>query len=553
MLSAIFTSIIVLVFNALFVPRVGIPPFALFVAFANLALLGLGASSEVFDLQSASEFPTTFTLPSEDSSSPSDWLPAGIDPGRVAHTVFTSVGDGVWCYGNLPNVLLWIGFWLASPYQAFTYLSGSTVGQLASIFLGLPASTIHSGFGLWTYGTSTQLIGGLLFVPSFTSYFLGLLAAVLNVLLFNAFSIILSTWGLSPLAGAWSNSLTMIIFASFKFMQTNLVPVHIRDMTVSEDHYFQQLMMDKFIADFGALLKDDEQSVRKSSGDLTSMIDAISLKVDHAEHAIAATADRIAHNPNLLNLIWLVMSWGAFSYSDLQAGNNASANEQDLKHEVEKLIPNRLLGMLPSIFRALKSLDTLYGYETTSKAGFESTLMCVVMLSGAMKPTAAGLHQFEILLADVAERFDESHRTEAAFVFVILKRCAEARIEVGLENIFSYIDSSGDGAVDLNELIAVFTRAHPNDEALLSKLEALFEELDEDKSGDITSLELAHSIMKYKYTAGMSVSMWTAVEKMVIQNSMSQRNSTTDPIDTATSYISAALAASHRDEGSDNE
>ena len=206
----------------------------------------------------------------------------------------------------------------------------------------------------------------------------------------------------------------------------------------------------------------------------------------------------------LLNLIWLAMSWGAFSYSDLQAGNNTSANEQDLKREVEELIPNRLLGMLPSIFRALnKSLDTLYGYEPTSKAGFESTLMCVVLLSGAMMPTAAGLRQFELMLADVAERFAESHRTEAAFVFVILKRCAEARIEVGLENIYSYIDSSGDGAIDLNEFIAVFTRAHPNDKALLSKLEALFDKLDEDKSGGITSLELARSIMKYRYTAGI--------------------------------------------------
>ena len=104
MLSAIFTSILVLVFNALFIPRVGIPPFALFVAFANLALLGLGASSEVFDLQSASEFPVSFTLPSEDSTNPSNWLPAGIDPWRVAHTVFTSVGDCVWCYDKLPNV-----------------------------------------------------------------------------------------------------------------------------------------------------------------------------------------------------------------------------------------------------------------------------------------------------------------------------------------------------------------------------------------------------------------------------------------------------------------
>ena len=129
--------------------------------------------------------------------------------------------------------------------------------------------------------------------------------------------------------------------------------------------------------------------------------------------------------------------------------------------------------------------------------------MCVVMLSGAMMPTAAGLHQFETMLADEAERFDQSHRTEAAFVFVILKRCAEARIEVGLESIFRYIDSSGDGAIDLNEFITVFTRAHPNDEALLSKLEALFDKLDEDKSGDITSLELARSIMKHRYTAGM--------------------------------------------------
>ena len=51
----------------------------------------------------------------------------------------------------------------------------------------------------------------------------------------------------------------------------------------------------------------------------------------------------------------------------------------------------------------------------------------------------------------------------------------------------------------------------------------------------------------------LTVGMWTAVEKMVIQNSMSQRNSTADPVDTATSYISAALAASHRDEDSDNE
>ena len=104
MLSAIFTSILVLVFNALFIPRVGIPPFALFVAFANLALLDLGASSEVFDLQNATEFPITFELPSEDSTNPSNWLPAGIDPWSVAHTVFTSVGDCVWCYGNLPNV-----------------------------------------------------------------------------------------------------------------------------------------------------------------------------------------------------------------------------------------------------------------------------------------------------------------------------------------------------------------------------------------------------------------------------------------------------------------
>ena len=84
-----------------------------------------------------------------------------------------------------------------------------------------------------------------------------------------------------------------------------------------------------------------------------------------------------------------------------------------------------------------------------------------------------------------------------------MKRCAEARIEVGLESIFRYIDSSGDGAIDLNEFITVFTRAQPNDEALLSKLEALFDELDADKSGDITSLELARSIMKYRYTAGM--------------------------------------------------
>ena len=504
MLSAIFTSILVLVFHALFIPRIGIPPFALFVAFANLALLGLGASSEVFDLQNDSEFPEfpiSFTLPSENSSNPSNWLPAGIDPWRVAYTVFTSVGDCVWCYDKLPNVLLWIGFWLASPYQAFTYLSGSAVGQLAGIFLGLPASTIHGGFGLWAYGNSTQVIGGLLFVPSFTSYFLGLLAAVLNVLLSNAFSIILGTWGLSTLAATWANTFSVFTFASFKFMQTNLVPVHIWDMTVACDHFFQQRMMNKLTTDFGALLKGDKQSQRESSRDLTSTIDAIAVTVESAEHAVAATADRMSHK--LLNLIWLTISWGAFSYSELQAGNNTSANEQDLKHEVGELIPNRLLGMLPSIFRALKSLDTLYGYETTSKAGFESTLMCVVMLSGAMKPTAAGLHQFEILLADVAERFDESHRTEAAFVFVILKRCAEARIEVGLESIFRYIDSSGDGAIDLNEFITVFTRAHPNDEALLNKLEALFNELDEDKSGDITSLELAHSIMKYKYTAGM--------------------------------------------------
>ena len=352
----------------------------------------------------------------------------------------------------------------------------------------------------------------MLFVPSFTSYFLGLLAAVFNVLLFNVFSIILGTWGLTSCAVTWAGSLTLITFTSFKFMQTNLVPVHIRDVTVAEDHFFQQKMMDKLIADFGAaLFKEDKQSLRASSRDRTSMIDAIldkqSLRKSSGERTgslekVHATADRMSHK--LLNLIWLAMSWGAFSYSDLQAGNNASANEQDLKHEVEELIPNRLLEILPSIFRALnKSLDTLYGYEPTSKTGFESTLMCVVMLSGAMMPTAAGLHQFETMLADEAERFDQSHRTEAAFVFLILKRCAEARIEVGLESIFRYIDSSGDGAIDLNEFITVFTRAHPNDEALLSKLEALFNELDEDKSGDITSLELAHSIMKYRYTPGM--------------------------------------------------
>merc|ERR1712194_495102 len=214
-----------------------------------------------------------------------------------------------------------------------------------------------------------------------------------------------------------------------KFLQTNLVPVHIRDVTVAEDHYFQQKMMEKLITDLGALLKDDKQSLRHSSTELTSMIDAIAdeqslgnsmrsssgeptimidaiaVTVEKAEHAGAATADSISHQ--LPDLICVAMSWGAFSYSDLQAGNNTSANEQDVKHEVEKLIPSRLLGMLPSIFRALKSLDTLYGYAPTSKAGFESTLICVVMLSGAMMPTAAGLHQFESMLADVAERFDE--------------------------------------------------------------------------------------------------------------------------------------------------
>ena len=202
-------------------------------------------------------------------------------------------------------MLLWIGFWLASPYQAFTYLSGSTVAQLAGIFLGLPASTIHSGFNLWPYGTTTQVIGGLLFVPSVTSYFLGLLAAVFNVLLFNVFSIILGAWGLTSCAVTWAGSLTLITFASFKFMQTNLVPVHIRDVTVAEDHFFQQKMMDKLIADFGAaLFKEDKQSLRASSRGRTSMIDAIldkqSLRKSSGEWTgsltkVHATADRMGH------------------------------------------------------------------------------------------------------------------------------------------------------------------------------------------------------------------------------------------------------------------
>ena len=34
-------------------------------------------------------------------------------------------------------------------------------------------------------------------------------------------------------------------------------------------------------------------------------------------------------------------------------------------------------------------------------------------------------------------------------------------------------------------------------------IDGIFNELDKDKSGDITSLELAHSIMKYRYTPGM--------------------------------------------------
>merc|ERR1712194_878093 len=63
-----------------------------------------------------------------------------------------------------------------------------------------------------------------------------------------------------------------------KFLQTNLVPVHIRDVTAAEDHYFQQKMMEKLITDLGALLKDDKQSLRHSSTELTSIIDAIAEK-----------------------------------------------------------------------------------------------------------------------------------------------------------------------------------------------------------------------------------------------------------------------------------
>lgn len=559
-LSAVFTSILVLVFNTLFIPRMGMPPMSLFAAFSNLALLGLGGTSEIFDLQGASTFPTTFTV-STKVSDPSAWLPPGIDYAKVARQatrglelcstdlstttssgpppppahpptatdrdppprrgIFTSAGDAVWCYKTVPNVLIWIGFYLASPFQAFTYLSGAAVGQFAGIFLGLPASVINGGFGLCDYGTCTQVIGGLLFVPSLTSYFLGLLAAVFNMVLFHSLKIIFSQLGFGALAGSWAHSFTAITFMAFKYLQTNLVPVHICDVTVAEDHYYQQSMMSKLLTDFTALLEGlEDPTGAPESGSPSKQTPGRKEPEKMRNSADPWISPRFLSawgraKCYVLDPIYLATSWGAFSYSDLQpaaAAKTGGASRASLKKQVEKLMPKRLVGALPSIFLKLKQLDVpCGGPESTPEMRFESTLLCVFLLSGIVKPTASGVVQFESMLADVSAKLDASGRSESAFTSVMLQRCAEARIEAGLQTIFKYIDSSGDGSIDFEELNAVFMKARPNDTNLAGKLETLFGQIDEDGSGDITSLELARFVAKCneRPTDGM----WSAVEE----------------------------------------
>jgi hypothetical protein len=429
-----------------------------------------------------------------------------IDWSKIARTVFVCAGDGVWAYGTAGNVLLWIGFWICTPMGALMYLLGSTFGQLFAVFIGLPASYIHYGYGVWGYGLTCYVVSGLLFVPSRRSILIGLGSTMTHTLVTVWLDIVMGTWGLA--GGGLAHSLACLSFMGLKNLKTHLVPVDICEMTVAEDHYYQQALGSKLFDDLFTKMREYVQlevevapSVAPGTAEASATIDLSHIEVQaprprRSKNSLCARVlaclkdpwPRIANVPCLwrvIDVIWLLLSWGAFTFTELQP-DKSELYQAHLNAEVQALTPDWLVDQLEEIYKSLHEVD-----QKDEKYAFESSVLSVCLLSGFVELSENGLASFKKIMAQIRAHRLTTAQGGGAGTATMAGDFISSMLQLRYQDVDSgavstLLDSFGVSAgedICLVAFRALMVKVRPEDTKIDDYLEEMFNLLDEDHTG----------------------------------------------------------------------
>jgi hypothetical protein len=469
-----------------------------------------------------------------------NWLhPEEVDWSLVARAIFLSVGDGVWCYGTLPNILIWLGFWLCSPLGTILYLLGAVAGQLFAIALALPVSVIHSAYGMWAYGLTCYVIAGLLFVPSCRSVLIGIGSTCMHILLALYFNLVMNTWGLY--GDGLAHSLTCLSFMGLKNLRTHLIPVDICEMTTAEDHYYQQALGNKLFFDLSTQLKECAIESKKAGSPTAASAPVVgaanvgppqSGEADHNNadptHVQVELQASLMHrllvctaavSTLIVDSTWLLLSWGAFTNSELQPRKSTLDSMRRDRHEAHSLAPNWIIDQLEETFTSLQQLSTGTARSSfanaSEQADFESSLLCLCFLSGMTEPDCDGLASFDKILSFINEhrlpQYGNSFSADA-FVSSILQLRLQYAADSEVRALFKYFGISEGEGICIESLKSLMVKCRPEDTAMPAELDRMFGLLDEEQTGTVSFEENAHY---FSHTCNISITnaIWTRVER----------------------------------------
>ena len=230
--------------------------------------------------------------------------------------------------------------------------------QLFHLTVFWPQEYISAGF----------VVGTLLYVPSVRSIIFGLEAAVFNAIAASGMQYIMGPLGLPT---SWSHGFTLFVFACLRFTGSSLVPVAVANMTCPEDHIYQARLLKKIVVDmeeslFTQIGAAASTKLRRSVVESDAESDAETAWADaeetEGEWDKQDGLGAFSLGQQILDALFLVMSWGAFSHSDLEPNSHLSDEwkEDEWKEEVAPAwLIERLLGVYRQLDTAVETIDKL--------------------------------------------------------------------------------------------------------------------------------------------------------------------------------------------------
>ena len=262
-----------------------------------------------------------------------------------------------------------------------------------------------------------MVISTFVFVVSVRSVVFGMLAAATSVIAANGFQYICGPLGL-PLS--WSHSFVLFSFTCLKFTQSSLTPVEFVDLTCPEDHLYRALMCTKIIKQAERDLKSSLKTAKDAaSEDLSQALGVDSIQcMAVTENSSWESSSWERRFPRLCSHLWhfvdyvfLIMSWGAYSYSDCQPIDSHGITPDVI---ASRLAPDWLVNKLLSVWEQIRAVDTeVVVTDLTLKA----TVLAVKLLSRSMTINTKSIQQFHKIWS---KSMSHQKDMEANVVFVAL-------------------------------------------------------------------------------------------------------------------------------------